>query len=279
MSESICRSNVLSNEQLVVNIFTYLQPFEVYNVTECCKLWYHAIDLYGHVIWSNHIKNLWKETTTNNPYFNSRAGDMNYFNDEMFKIITVMDRLRDIDTTRLQVIISKYQLTPCSSNYCVNVLGPDECIRRIVFAIITFYKKLDQSSEREQQIQLYHVRVSRYLPLWIYRMNPYKATYIHSVVETRSRDIYKSELIKIEWLFEFKDFYVNELRDYSMIATFSEDFRCSLKRTDNALSSSTQSSHIAFMLHDMEYPYRVIYIHAFNRMKHHYRLQYYHSSY
>jgi hypothetical protein len=262
MSESyvICRSNVLCNEQLAVNIFTYLQPFEICNVTECCKLWYHAIDLYGHVIWSNHIKNIWKETTMNNPYFNSRAGDMNYFNDDLFKIITVMDRLRDIDITRLQVIISKYQLTPCSSDYCVNVLGPDECIRRIVLAIITFNKKLDQSSEREQQIQLYHVRASRYLPLWIYRMNPYKATYIHSIVEIRSRDIYKSELIQIEWLFEFKDFYMNELRDYSMIATFSDDYRCSLKRTDNALSTSTQSSQIAFMLHDMEYPYRVIYI-------------------
>lgn len=172
-----------------------------------------------------------------------------------------MDRLRDIDITRLQVIIRKYHLSPCSSEYCLNVLGPDECIRRIVFAIITFIKKLDHFSEREQQIQLYHVSAARYLPLWVYRMNPYKATYIHSIVETRSRDIYKSELIQIEWLFEFKDFYINEVRDYSMIATFSEDYRCSLKRTDNALSSSTQSNQIAFMLHDMEYPYRVRYTH------------------
>lgn len=261
----ICQStsNVLSNEQLAVTIFTYLQPFELYHIAECCKLWYHAIDLYGHVIWSNHIKNLWKDTTMNNPYFNYRLSGINSINDDndIYKIITVMDRLKDIDITRLQVIISKYQLSPSSSEYCVNVLGRDECMRRIVFAIITFNKKLDHPSESvRQQLQLDHVKatLARYLPVWIYRMNPYKATYVHSIIETRSRDIYKSELIQIKWLFEFKDFYINELRrDYSMIATFSEDYRCSLKRTDNALSTSTQSSQVAFMLHDMEYPYRV----------------------
>lgn len=95
-SSIVLSSIVLYNEQLLVLIFSYLNPpLELFKVTECCKLWHQTIQYYGREVWSLYIQSVWKSYQFNIPYdFITTTATTPPLG--IMTVNTIIDRLTDI---------------------------------------------------------------------------------------------------------------------------------------------------------------------------------------
>ena len=142
---------VLYNEQLLIFIFSFSSPSEIFKIAECCKIWNKSINYYGSVIWSLHIHSLWKPyQQLNNPYVFSTSNPAGTIT------TSITDRLYDINSLKL-VLIDIYNKSNIYNKnnddiiddqqmvFMLNVINnhDDLKVKYIILAILLFPSKWD----------------------------------------------------------------------------------------------------------------------------------------
>lgn len=189
---------VLENDQVLVHVLRFLEPWELLSASTCCKFWHTAVASHGKLLWLPHTIINWSEYTVNVPNIWS---------------YTIVDRIRSLSHDAIRSFLDDYNDKDEYLNY-------SSALVKLLFH--------DHISKRRRERSMLHrygqstvpSLCSTVYPKWALQLEPHKATYVHSKIDIR-RDIYLSELVLIQWEFKFR-FSIHE-QPLNFVAKFELD--------------------------------------------------------
>lgn len=212
--------------QLTPTIFSFLTFEELNRCSESCKDW-KALTSSSHAkeLWCALHKIVWAGAKFNVPYFSVCE-----------KEHTLLDRIARVDSFDL-----------------VNYLGQKRCEMDVktTVAKLLFHKEIEMRK---------FTNSCQIIPVWLYKLDHYKATYIQSRIEMH-RPIFASDLVAYNWSFIYRmivdGVFQNSTGKFFADGTLTFDFsdfvhqyRVSTLPTQEHLKNlSIYSSHTFFPMH------------------------------